>query len=77
MVRVDFLVVLYAVLISHFRLGGSILMDDIRRTLGMLCSYDALWLLIVVPVLIQQLASDTNKSRRAFNYCVASTADDG
>ena len=52
-------------------------MDDVHRTLGMLYSYNVLSILIVVPVLIQQLASDMNKSRRAFDYCSAGTDDDG
>jgi hypothetical protein len=43
-------------------------MDDVHRTLGMYCSKDALSALTVVPVLIQQLASDMNKSRRAYIY---------
>ena len=42
-------------------------MDDVHRTLGTFCSLDALSLLTVILVLIQQLASDMNKSRRAFN----------
>ena len=60
-----------------FYLGGSVLMDDVHRTLGMFHSLDALSLLTAVPVLIQQLASDINKSRRVFNCCGSSTVDDG
>jgi hypothetical protein len=52
-------------------------MDDVHRTLGTFYSYNALSILIVVPVLIQRLASDMNKSRRAFNYYSASTVDNG
>jgi hypothetical protein len=52
-------------------------MDDVHRTLGMFSSYDAFSLLIVVSVLIQQLASDINKSRRTFDYCIASAVDNG
>lgn len=44
-------------------------MDDVHRSLGAFCSWDVLSLLTVVLVLIQQLASDINKSRRAFNKC--------
>ena len=61
----------------HHHLGGSVLMDDVHRTLGMFHSLDALSLLTAVPVLIQQLASDINKSRRVFNCCGSSTVDDG
>ena len=50
-------------------------MDDVHRTLGTSCSWDALYLLTALPVLIQKVASDINKSRRAFNNCSASTAD--
>jgi hypothetical protein len=39
-------------------------------------SRDAPSLLTAVPVLIQKLASDINKSRRAFNHCSASIVDD-
>ncbi len=39
-------------------------MDDIHQTLGMLCLQDSLLLLTDVPVFIQQLAWDINKSRR-------------
>jgi hypothetical protein len=48
-------------------------MDGVHRTLGMFYSYDALFRLTVVPVDIQQLLGDINKSRRAFKCCGAST----
>ena len=44
-------------------------MDDVHRSLGAFCPWDVLSLLTVVLVLIQQLASDINKSRRTFNKC--------
>jgi hypothetical protein len=40
-------------------------MDDVYQTLGMFCLWDAVLLLTAVSVLIQQLASDINKARRA------------
>jgi hypothetical protein len=52
-------------------------MDDVHKILGKFCLCDALSPLTVVPVLIQQLASDINKSRRVFNCYGAGTADDG
>ena len=75
MVSMVRLLALCAVLIVA--LGGVVLTDDVHRTLGMSCSRDAPSLLIAVPVvLIQQLASDVNKSRRAFDHCCASIVDD-
>jgi hypothetical protein len=52
-------------------------MDDVHKTLGMYCSQVALSLLTAVLVLIQQLARDINKSRRAYNYLDAISGGDG
>ena len=51
-------------LLSH--LDRSALMDDIRRTLGMFVTLSTLSLLTVVAVDMQQVASNMNKLRRAF-----------
>jgi len=51
--------------LSH--LDRSVLMDDIRRALGVFVSLSTLSLLTIVAVDMQQVASDTNKSRRVFN----------
>jgi hypothetical protein len=50
-----------------FRLDKSVLMDDVRRALGVFVSLSTLSLLIVVAVDIQQVASNMNKLRRVFN----------
>lgn len=47
-------------------------MDDVHKILGKFCLCDALSPLTVVPVLIQQLASDINKSKRAYYFCAIS-----
>jgi hypothetical protein len=52
-------------------------MDGIHQTLGMFCLYNVISPLTAVPVLVQQLASDINKSRRAFNYRSTSAANGG
>jgi len=51
--------------LSH--LDRSVLMDDIRRILGMFVTLSTLSLLTVVAVDMQQVASNMNKSRRVFN----------
>jgi len=51
--------------LSH--LDRSVLMDDIRRTLGVFVSLSTLSLLTVVAVDMQQVASEMHKSRRVFN----------
>jgi len=51
--------------LSH--LDRSVLMDDIRRTLGAFVSLSTLSLLTVVAVDMQQVASEMYKSRRVFN----------
>ena len=57
---------------SHLHLlGGNILIDDVHRTLGMYHPRVALSQLTKMPVLIQQLANDMNKSRRASKTLVA------
>jgi len=50
---------------SH--LDRSMLMDDIRRTLGVFVSLSTSSVLTVVAVDMQQVASTMNKSRRVFN----------
>ena len=50
-------------------------MDGVHRTLGTFYSEDASSRLTVVPVGIQQLLGDINKSRRAFKCCGASIVD--
>jgi len=52
---------------SHSYLDRSVLMDDIRRTLGMFVALSTLSLLTVVAVDMQQVASNVNKLRRVFN----------
>jgi len=51
--------------LSH--LDKSVLMDDIRRTLGVFFALSTLSLLTVVAVDMQQVSSNMNKSRRVFN----------
>jgi len=51
--------------LSH--LDRSVLMDDIRCTLGVFVSLSTLSLLTVVAVEMQQVANNMNKSRRVFN----------
>src|SRR5712671_174140 len=51
---------------SHSYLDRSVLMDDIRRTLGMFVALSTLSLLTVVAVDMQQVASEMYKSRRVF-----------
>jgi len=51
--------------LSH--LDKNVFMDDIRRTLGVFVAPSTLSLLTVVAVDMQQVASNTNKSRRVFN----------
>jgi hypothetical protein len=45
-------------------------MDEVHRTLGMFCLYSMFLLPTALPVLIQQLVRDINKSRRAFYFAV-------
>jgi len=53
--------------IRIFHLDKSVLMDDIRRTLGVFVSPRTLSLLTIVAVEMQQVASNVNKFRRVFN----------
>ena len=48
-------------------LDRSVLMDDIRRALGVFVSLSTLSLLTVFAVDMQQVASNMNKFRRVFN----------
>ena len=48
-------------------LDRSVLMDDVRRALGVFVSLSTLSLLTVLAVDMQQVASNINKSRRVFN----------
>src|SRR5712672_2113834 len=52
-------------LVSH--LDKSVLMDDIRHTLGVFFALSTLSLLTVVAVGMQQVASNMNKLIRMFN----------
>jgi len=52
-------------LVSH--LDKSVLMDDVRRTLGAFFALNTLSLLTVVAVHMQQVASNMNKLTRAFD----------
>jgi len=52
---------------SFIYLDKSVLMDDIRRTLGVFVSLSMLSLLTVVAVDMQQVANNMNKWRRVFS----------
>ena len=56
-----------ALSICIFPPDKHVLMDDIRRTLGMFVALTALSLLTVAAVDMQQVASNMNKFRRVFN----------
>ena len=52
---------------SVFHLDGKAAADDIHQTLGMLGPFDGITELTIILVLMQQIASDINKSKRRFN----------
>jgi hypothetical protein len=56
---------------------GRVITDDVHQTLGMFGPYDTLPCLTALPVLMKQLASDTNKSTRACNYYLRAIAGSG
>ena len=56
---------------------GRVSMDDVHQTLGMFGPYDALPRLTALPVLMQQLASDINKSILACKYLRAISGSGG
>ena len=51
-------------------------MDDVNQTLGTFLVGGVCFVVDSRPILMQELASDINKSRRAFYYCFVGSHGD-